>query len=313
VNRAGMLRLDYADGYQVTLEREVQPDRLIHGAGNFYGVSQIRVFAYGPDLKETAMAPLGPAASLAYKDGDLIVGRLGKVEIVNATDLSSKGNVTLRDLEGNPLHKAAHDIILDGDKAYLLDNHQTPVFIFTLDVADSTQPVVTNTRQLFGGHGMHLRTQWLGEGWYILQESSIGGYPRQEMLVLDPETLEDRARVHVWAEDEGRPGRLLAITREPEPWVVKGDPSSLQVARMHVEDEIRFDCMLTLTASPGDSSWGWPGTSFMARSGSNLAVVAGASMHLISLEPEGPKLTWSGPIPGGPPWVMAGVGDGPQS
>ena len=111
--------------------------------------------------------------------GHWLVAVGGRVIVLGATfrKLSS-----LRLLKSD--HKSAHDILIRGTTAYILDNIYRPIWAFRVDLRDLKQPTLLQTID-FAGVNVHLSFQWLNAPrkiWSIVRDQSVLGGMSQQVF-----------------------------------------------------------------------------------------------------------------------------------
>lgn len=82
--------------------------------------------------------------------------------------------------------KDAHDILVDGKRAYLLDNISFPIFVFIVDLSTVNAPKVVGQLQMEDVYP-HLKAQWLSsraDRWVIIQSAGGRGGSRETALFL---------------------------------------------------------------------------------------------------------------------------------
>lgn len=102
---------------------------------------------------------LRSAGSIAADDARVCLGADGAL-IVLDPKLAELGRAAL--IPDWPLahDKNAHDIMLHGDTAYLLDNIEQPVYVFRVDIAHPANPRIVERREWSDTYA-HLSAQWL--------------------------------------------------------------------------------------------------------------------------------------------------------
>lgn len=146
----------------------VTTEQVIGFDNTFQRISRSQRFQPDEGLDAEAvsvMTPFRRKAALDVAGGEAFVSEGSQFYVV------SGGNVMTGNLN---LPKTAHDVMVHGDVAYLVDDIMRPLFIHRVDISDTTKPRVSSKQELklVGGH---LGVQWLDaerEQWYVTTSSS---------------------------------------------------------------------------------------------------------------------------------------------
>lgn len=222
---------------------------LVHAEGALY--------AYGPSpgsadtaprllkldavsLEVVASREAQDVVAMAARDGILYVAgeRLATFDL----DLRPLADIELP-LKVGPSGKMAHDILLHGDTAYLLDDVVMPLFILRVDVSDPRAPRVIDRQQIDGGH---LPAHFVADGrWLVLENwgGRSGAYEAIHAFPLGDGVAEKRWVISRSTHDmetggsRSFEGRTIVAALPAEPvWVLTGDGGGdLALGRLTVD------------------------------------------------------------------------------
>ena len=186
--------------------------RLTRRNRNLHAEQEVNVAAVWPGERvpgaSRSIAALTSAGEVLWLSacGQLIaatpdLSRLGNLPML----VPSRGAAAQRDEQ---VAKNADDIIIAGDRAYLLDDVMAPLFIFEVDVSQPAQPTVIE-RVEGRGINAHLTLQWVDTAagyWTVSQWEEMRSGSFQTLITIP---LHDR-----WHE---RPSGKLGLPGSPPP------------------------------------------------------------------------------------------------
>jgi hypothetical protein len=201
--------------------------------------------------------------------------------------------------------KDAHDILVEGKRAYLLDNIMLPRFVFIVDLSTVRSPRVVGKLKVEGIY-LHLKAQWLAPGadrWVVIQGTAGRGGSTETALFLPRRPpLRVLGRQDLWQRIYRQPAtgqkndlEILAVTRgRPVHAVVRrGEATSLarlSTSRTRVDAQglVRLDELALQLASEKirrfvkrsrrDARWR------LARRGKHVVVGGDGALFLLQLE-----------------------------
>lgn len=126
--------------------------------------------------------------------------------------------------------KDAHDVLVRGSRAYLLDNYELPALVFVVDVAEPAQMRVIARTDL-SGIGAHLSAQWLdpaADRWWVVRSTSHRSGSSKAAIALTLAGVPVRG-VHIPMDGANS---VFAISRGARPFGLGGAPNGVRLMRL---------------------------------------------------------------------------------
>ncbi len=168
----------------------------------------------------------------AVRPGLVVVAEAGCLAVKDEAGVEV-GRVDLQCGDG----KDAHDVIVEGDVAYLLDDIYQPIFVFTVDVSRPTAPRVIGRADLSAVNA-HLKAHWrdaAARRWHVVSESTTMGGSDQFVATFTDDALADAPRrTTQFQSSYGGPGEgvwMSAFGGGARPYAIARDGDALHVFR----------------------------------------------------------------------------------
>jgi len=180
VHREGLVALAYPTENGTCDKRAelpLQGARAVIACGDIIFVStEDELLVFDRTFAQSTSRKFGKMGAIATDGQNVFVGADGSF-IALSRDLQELDRVRL-EFEG-PVHpdKNAHDILIYGDTAYLLDNIMGPLYLFRADIKDPTNLQIQESI-VFQGINAHLERQWLNpelNQWCVVQSFAHRG------------------------------------------------------------------------------------------------------------------------------------------
>ncbi len=168
--------LDFEHGWRIRATK----DRV--WVGGFNGL-----LGSTPNLEKVKENKIGRVEALETAGGYVFAAANGKFYTLDK-DLNELGELTLLEQES----KDAHNILIQKNKAYLLDNIVMPIYLFEIDLSNLRQPKILRKIDA-SGVNIHLESQWVDEvsgDWFIFKTSTTQEGNNHAVSVLNKSDTE---------------------------------------------------------------------------------------------------------------------------
>lgn len=314
-------RLTFADGeYRVAHEARVTPADAAGPQGRVAVATRgddAYLYAWSAEAGHHVVrldATLAPRERFAMENvgalharGDVLYAASDRLVTLDADDLRRLGEVALP-LKDSYAGKVAHDVLVHGGVAFLLDDVVVPLYVLRVDVSDPEKPRALDRQQIEGGHlpGHWLepaRGRWMilqtwggmGGGHTSLHVLPMGGGPQQgEALTLSRSSWEPGSgkepTVEGWS--------IQATLETTPPWAIVARGAEARFGSLQVNDQanrVTF-CERPLVLPPRDVDGPFPGSG-LVRSGAHVAGLWGSTLFVVDVEASPPALVVAQKLP----------------
>jgi len=138
---------------------------------------------YNSELERLIIRDFGLTGKIISNNGYLYFSSGGYFYILNE-DLETIGKVEINLSWVSWNFKEIHDIIIDENHAYCLDNLYLPIYIISINISDPFNPMMEYAIEV-GGANMHLSTHWIdkeNDRWSIITDQGISTGTFQTIL-----------------------------------------------------------------------------------------------------------------------------------
>ncbi len=242
---AGLTNLQYNSGmgaYEKKAELAFTEIKKIVRSGNdYFAATENELIRVNERLEKSLSRKFEKISAIAASNNNIFISTEHSF-IVLDKDLAELSRVKL---EINGYAKDAHDILIYGDSAYLLDNVMLPVFILKVDIKDVKNISIKEKIRIAEDVWPHLDGQWLNpvlNQWIVLQSYSggTGGGVKAHIYALDkvgPELGSGKIFSETNYPQVSKDGyRIKSVTSLPPVWaVVQNNEGKNYLARVNSE------------------------------------------------------------------------------
>ncbi len=254
---AGLTNLQYNAGmgaYQKQAELALaEIDKIVRSGNDYFVTAGNVLIRVNGQLEKSVSRKFEKISAIAANNNNIFISAENSL-IVLDKDLVELSRVKL---EINGYAKDAHDILIYGDSAYLLDNVMLPVFILKVDIKDVKNISIKEKIRIAEDVWPHLDGQWLNPGlnqWIVLQSYSggTGGGVKAHIYALDkvgPELGSGKIFSETNYPQVSKDGyRIKSVTSLPPVWaVVQSSEGKNSLARVNsAGNKVSFSDFLDL-------------------------------------------------------------------
>lgn len=262
----------------------------LNNGKNIFAANEQSLWLLNQKLKPQKTKLFKSIGALATTPTHLLVAADGKL-LVFTKDLKQVGVVDLKITSWETQKpKDAHDILVQGNDVYLLDNIVTPIYILHVNIQNIRKPVIKSS-VVVNGIYLHLDAQWLDlkqGNWFVLQSGRSGysgsyqGIAQYSLANPSDETKRSYYPLMEGFKDKEKSVRqLFAVTSGTPTWAVFKEGSEAYLANIAIlKKNVEFTNKVPLPSLYLASSW----KTVLRQWGSRLFILSGTNLEVMNTE-----------------------------